>query len=319
MRLYVKFEVYEKKQFFENEKDGFYGTYYENPKGADCAVIGLFGDDPNDYMAKCGAKWLHRQGVNAMCVSPGRKNYSHVNNPLERIQTAIKWLQDHGNRKIGIMGMSTAGMDAIVAASYFPDITMTIGLTASDFVWQGFEQGKKDGCKEWPIPGASTLSWRGEPLAYMPFVYEHPVYWQKIEEETKDSGDIERSTCLFIDSEKAREHTEEEMIKVENIKGKLFLIGADDDSFWEAGKYIRRMDQRLKERPHTCEYVPLVYEHGTHFVLPESMLRMALPVGLKFVMKFIFKAAKDYPNECEATRTDIDRRLSAALKEWIQE
>ena len=32
-----------KKQFFENEKDGFYGTYYENPKGADCAVIGLFG------------------------------------------------------------------------------------------------------------------------------------------------------------------------------------------------------------------------------------------------------------------------------------
>lgn len=34
-----------KKQFFENEKDGFYGTYYENPKGADCAVIGLFGDD----------------------------------------------------------------------------------------------------------------------------------------------------------------------------------------------------------------------------------------------------------------------------------
>ena len=206
-----------------------------------------------------------------------------------------------------------------VVASYFPDITLTFGLTASDFVWQGFEQGKKDGCKEWPIPGASTLSWRGEPLAYMPFVYEHPVYWQKIEEETKGSGDIERSTCLFIDSEKAREHTEEEMIKVENIKGKLFLIGADDDSFWEAGKYIRRMDQRLKERPHTCEYVPLVYEHGTHFVLPESMLRMALPVGLKFVMKFIFKAAKDYPNECEATRKDIDRRLSAALKEWIQE
>ncbi len=67
-----------------------------------------------------------------------------------------------------------------------------------------------------------------------------------------------------------REHTEEEMIPVENIKGRLFLVGAEDDSFWETGKYIRRMDERLKERPHTCEYVPLVYEHGTHFVLPES-------------------------------------------------
>lgn len=308
-----------KKQFFSNEKDGFYGTYYENPKGANCAMIGLFGDDPNDFMAKCGAKWLHKNDVNVMCMSPDVKNYGHVNFPLERIETAIKWLKSHGNKKIGIMGMSTAGMDSLVAASYFPDITLTFGLTPSDFVWQGFEQGEKDGCKEWPIPDASTLSWQGKPLAYMPFVYAHPEYYHKIEEETKGSGDITRSTHLFIDSEKAREHTEEEMIKVENIKGKLIMVGADDDSFWEAGKYIRRMDKRLKERPHECDYEALTYEHGTHFVLPETMLRKALPVGLKFVMKFIFKAAKDYPKECEQTRKDIDRRLSAALKQWVAE
>lgn len=308
-----------KKQFFSNEKDGFYGTYYENPKGANCAMIGLFGDDPNDFMAKCGAKWLHKNGVNVMCMSPDVKNYSHVNFPLERIETAIKWLKSHGNKKIGIMGMSTAGMDSLVAASYFPDITLTFGLTPSDFVWQGFEQGEKDGCKEWPIPDASTLSWQGKPLAYMPFVYAHPEYYHKIEEETKGSGDITRSTHLFIDSEKAREHTEEEMIKVENIKGKLIMVGADDDSFWEAGKYVRRMDKRLKERPHECDYEALTYEHGTHFVLPETMLKKALPVGLKFVMRFIFKAAKDYPKECEQTRKDIDRRLSAALKQWVAE
>ena len=150
-----------KKQFFSNEKDGFYGTYYENPKGANCAMIGLFGDDPNDFMAKCGAKWLHKNDVNVMCMSPDVKNYGHVNFPLERIETAIKWLKSHGNKKIGIMGMSTAGMDSLVAASYFPDITLTFGLTPSDFVWQGFEQGEKDGCKEWPIPDASTLSWQG--------------------------------------------------------------------------------------------------------------------------------------------------------------
>lgn len=308
-----------KKLFFETEKDGFYGTYYVNPKGSDCAVIGLFGDDPNDYMAKCGAKWLHKNGVNVLCMSPSKKDYSHVNYPLERIETAIQWLKNNGNKKIGIVGMSTTGMDALVAASFFSDITLTFALTPSDFIWQGFEQGNKDGCKEWPIPGASTLSWKGQPLAYMPFVYEHPIYWQKVEEETKGSGDIERSTCLFIDSEKAREHTEEEMIKVENIKGSLFLVGADDDSFWETGKYIRRMDQRLKTHPHSCEYTTLVYEHGTHFVLPESLLRKALPIGLKFVLRFIFKAAKDYPNECEATRKDIDEKLSNALEKWCKE
>ncbi len=132
-----------KKLFFETEKDGFYGTYYVNPKGSDCAVIGLFGDDPNDYMAKCGAKWLHKNGVNVLCMSPGKKNYSHVNFPLERIETAIQWLKNNGNQKIGIMGMSTAGMDALVAASLFSDITLTFALTPSDFVWQGFEQGKR--------------------------------------------------------------------------------------------------------------------------------------------------------------------------------
>ncbi len=132
-----------KKKFFEIEKDGFYGTYYEDPNGSDCTMIGLFGDDPNDYMAKCGAKWLHSRGVNVMCMSPGKKNYSHVNFPLERIQTAIDWLKSHGSRKVGIMGMSTAGMDSIAAASLLPDLTLTFGITASDFVWQGFEQGKK--------------------------------------------------------------------------------------------------------------------------------------------------------------------------------
>lgn len=306
-----------KKITFSNSNDGFYGTYYINPNGADNAVIGLFGDDPNDYMAKCGAKWLHKKGVNVMCMSPDVKNYSHVNYPLERIGTAIKWLKSNGNKKIGIMGMSTAGMDSIAAASYYPDITLTFGLTPSDFIWQGFEQGEKDSCKEWPIPNASTLSWEGKPIAYMPFVYQHPEYYRIIEEETKGSGDVTRSTKLFIDSEKAREHTEEEMIKIENIKGKLILIGAEDDSFWETGKYIRRMDKRLQEHPHSCDYEAIVYEHGTHFVLPESLLRTALPVGLKFVLKFVFRAAKEYPNECEATRKDIDKRLSAAIKEWI--
>ena len=287
------------------------------PQGSDCAVIGLFGDDPNDYMAKCGAKWLHKNGVNVLCMSPGKKNYSHVNYPLERIETAIKWLKNNGNRKVGIMGMSTAGMDSIVAASYFPDITLTFGLTPSDFVWQGFEQGKKDGCGEWPIPGAFHSLLEGRtPSPICRLCTSIRFTGRRFMEETKGSGDFERSTCLFIDSEKAREHTKEEMIKVENIKGKLILVGAEDDSFWETAKYIRRMDQRLKEHTHSCDYEILVYEHGTHFVLPESLLRKALPVGLKFVLRFIFKAAKDYPNECEATRKDIDKKLSAAIKEW---
>lgn len=76
------------------------------------------------------------------------------------------------------------------------------------------------------------------------------------------------------------------------------------------------MEQRLERRLHACDYEAVAYAYGTHFALPESMLRIALPIGLKFVMRFLFRSAKEHPNECEATRKDIDKRLSTALREW---
>lgn len=100
------------------------------------------------YMAKSCAKWLKKNGVNVLTMSPAKKNFSHHNYPLERIEKAIEWLKNNGNKKIGIVGGSTTGTLALTAASYFPDITLTIAMTASDFIWQGFEQGKKDGCRE---------------------------------------------------------------------------------------------------------------------------------------------------------------------------
>ena len=42
------------------------------------------------------------------------------------------------------------------------------------------------------------------------------------------------------------------MIKIEKIHGTLLLIGAEDDVLWDTAKYIRRMELRIKERPHTC-------------------------------------------------------------------
>ena len=65
----------------------------------------------------------------------------------------------------------------------------------------GFLTGKKDGCKEWPVPNASTLSWKGEPLVYMPFVYEHPEYWKKVLDmilSTQNTIAMERKLMVII-------------------------------------------------------------------------------------------------------------------------
>ena len=304
-----------KKIHFDIEKDGFYGAYWENRQPSKAALITMIGDDPEDYMAKKYVAWAQKQGLNVMSMSPDKKDYGHHNYPLERIKTAIDWLLAHGNEKIGIVGASTTGMLALVAASYFSEITLTLALTPSDFVWQGFKQGNKDGCKEWPIEGESTVSYQGKPLPYMPFVYQHPDYWNEIQNETKGSGDFLRSKKLFDDSEAAHPLAEDEMIKVENIHGMLLMVGAEDDGLWDAARYIRRMDKRLSDRQHLCEYKALVYEHGTHFVFPESLLKSMIPCS-KFILGFFFRDAKKYPDECQRTRIDIENEIVSAFRKW---
>lgn len=39
----------------------------------DCAIIAMIGDDCQDYLARTPVKWLHKQGVNVMTMSPQRK------------------------------------------------------------------------------------------------------------------------------------------------------------------------------------------------------------------------------------------------------
>lgn len=302
-----------KKIHLEVHTDGFYGDYWKCKTDSDCAMIAMIGDDSQDYLARTSVKWLQKLGLNVMTMSPAKKDYGHHNYPLERIENAIRWLKVHGNKKVGIVGASTTGTLALTAASYFEDITLTIGLTPSDFIWQGFMQGKKDGCKEWPIEEESLFSYRGKPLPYMPFCYKHPQYWHVIEQETKRTGDMINSRKLFDDSEAVHPILEEEKIKIEKIHGKLLLIGAEDDVLWNTAKYIRRME----EREHICKLEAVVYKYGTHFVFPESMLKMMLPIGSASFVKFAFQSARKHPKECLETCIDIDNRIRSTAKAWM--
>lgn len=301
---------------FEVEKDGFHGVYWKNDKLSNVAIIAMLGDDSEDYMAKKCVKWLKCRGVNVLTMSPAKKDYSHHNYPLERIEEAIKWLKKNGNDKIGIVGASTTATLALTAASYFSSITLTIAMAPSDFVWQGFKQGKKEGCNEWPIEGESLFTYRGKPLDYMPFCYKHPEYWHVIKNESKKNGDMINSRKIFDDSEAKHPITENEFIKIENIKGKILLIGAEDDALWDTAKYIRRAEKRLSEKQHSSEAEFIVYKHGTHYVFPESLLKTILPIGAGLFLKLAFKAAKKYPNECKKTRIDIDHHIKRVIKEW---
>lgn len=303
------------KQYFFPERDGFYGVYYPNPASSRKAVIAMLGDSSDDRMVVSGVKWLHKRGCNVMAMSPAKKDYGHHDYPLERFEKAIAVLKERGNEKIGIVGASTTGMLALVAASVFPEITLTIALTPPDFIMEGFYRGNKDGAKEWPS-GGSSLSWQGKPLPYLPYAYRHPEYWRRIMADAKAGGDRIASRLMFDESERRHPVQEAEKIKVENIQGKVIFVGAEDDVLWDTCKYIRRMTKRLEELPHECEAEVLIYAHGTHFVFPESMLKTMIPVGSGLLIRLMFKAGQEYPKECRRTRIDIDEKLSRRISDW---
>lgn len=303
------------KQYFSPERDGFYGVYYPNPAPCRKAFIAMLGDSSDDRMVLSGVKWLHERGCNVMAMSPAKKDYGHHDYPLERFEKAITVLMARENEKIGIVGASTTGMLALVAASVFPEITLTIAMTPPDFIMEGFFRGNKDGAKEWPS-GGSSLSWQGKPLPYLPYAYRHPEYWKRIMVDSKAGGDRIASRLMFDESERRHPIQEAEKIKVENIRGKVIFIGAEDDVLWDTCKYIRRMIKRLEALPHECEAEILIYEHGTHFVFPESMLKTMIPVGSNLLIRLMFKAGRKYPKACRQTRIDIDEKLSRSILDW---
>ena len=79
-----------KKIHFNVKTDGFYGVYWKCKTSVDITIIAMLGNDPEGYMAKSCAKWLKKNGVNVLTMSPAKKNFSHHNYPLERIEKAQK-------------------------------------------------------------------------------------------------------------------------------------------------------------------------------------------------------------------------------------
>ena len=305
-----------KRQVFRVQTDGYNGAWYPTAAGGDRGMILMLGDSSEDRMASCAAKWLNRQGIRVMAMSPEKKDYGHHSYPLERFGKAIAFMKAQGCSKLGVVGASTTGMMALLAAAYYPGLTLTIAISPPDFVMEAFYRDGKDGMTERPGDGESSVTWKGRPLPYLPYAYRHPEYWRKIQEESKQGGDRVASRKLFDASERRHPIREDERIPVERIHGKLIFIGAEDDVLWDTCRYIRRMESRLEQWPHSCEYESWLYAHGTHFAFPESMLKMMLPVGSGLLVSMMFKAGREHPEECRQTRLDIDRRLRAVLASW---
>lgn len=295
---------------------GYTWTYCPAKGGADKAIIVSLGHSDHDRMAKGAAKYILALGCNVLAIDPTQPCHTGCHSfPLECVEAAAKWLRQRGNTKIGMAGGSTTGMLSLVAAAYVPDISLVLAYTPSDFVMQGFFKGKKDGhIPEWPAPGESTVTWRGEPVPYAPYDMSAEEYYNATYGKAKKEHGELHGLALFTHVER-KPLPEEVFIPVENIKGTIVVFGAEDDTLWFTAKYIRRMEGRLKEKGFSYRFEPHIYEKGTHFIFPQGMMKCILPVGSDLLSR-MFVSGRTYPKECKAARIDVDRATAEAVRRW---
>ena len=198
-----------KREYFSTTRNGFYGAYYENYQYCDRGIILMLGDKIDNLMVKIGARWLQKNGCNVMAMASDTKDYAYHDYPIECFEKAIDILKSKGNTKFGIIGASTTAMIALTAASFIPDITLTIALSPSDFIMEGFYRDGLDGARERPGNNESTLTYKGKRLPYLPFAYRHPEYWKKLQEEAKRRGDMAAARDMFDLSEQICPLTED--------------------------------------------------------------------------------------------------------------
>ena len=305
-----------KKQFFNVDDDGFYGVLHPHQTSTGCVAIMITGESVEDHTAKTWVKWLQRQGMAVLSMAHSQKNGGHLNFPLETFGHALALLKDRGFTKFAVIGGATTAMLALTAASYYPDFTLTVAFSPTDFVLEGYYRDEENNLKERPGDGESSIQLNGEPLPYLPYAYRHPEYWQKLEWEARETGNKMASRMLMDQSEQLHPLTEAEMIKIENISGKMVLIGAEDDCMWDTCKYIRRMSARNLERNGNGECLTFLYEHGTHYLYPNSLVKMLFPVGDTYILGKVFKEAREHADACLESRIDLNEKLKKIFSEW---
>ncbi len=298
----------------ELKTDGFESWFFP-VKDSKCSIITLVGSNGNSIVNKALAKWLNKRG----CCSLGLGKWQdHAQKdglhewPLEYFGKAIDWLKNRGMERIGVYGISFGGNMALMAASCYPDITLTIACEAIDIVMEGFEEGKKEGMKEWCC-GKSTFTFEGRLLPYLPYGLTEHEYYDKVTKSCHEHHEL-RSIELFQHEER-QEIPEHCFIPIERIRGRLIMVAAADDSMWESEKYARRMEKRLASLPHLSSAETLIYPYGTHLLLPYSAGKIGL-FDIDAIAIKLFRSGRKNAKECKKSRKQLDSFLTEEIRKW---
>jgi dienelactone hydrolase len=237
------------------------------------ALGGSDGGTPDYFLELLVPEGFACLGLQYWGSSETQVTFSEI--PLERIETALRWLARHqdvhaAGGRVAIVGASRGAELSLLVAATFPELVgPVVAYTPSGVVWQGLDFTLP--------PGTTRSSWtlRGVPLPYVRFPADVPPVHS------------ERGFSMLPVCERGlddREAVERATIHVERATGPILLVSGGDDKVWSAGRLSEMVVGRMTKHGRAADVRHLHYPRAGHmlfpYVRPSDVTVPAFPMDL---------------------------------------
>lgn len=287
---------------------GFTGTVcVPASPGKHPAILLLGGSEGGDMMSRVAPRFAQQGYVAASVAYFGLPGLPQTleNIPVETVGTALKLIAARGDvdpQHIAIMGMSKGGEFALLAASTYPQIHAVIADVPSPFAWQGISQ----------TPGAATSSWTvaGKPV---PFVHYGSVMGQVFGAAFTTHQPLDLRKGYDASMQENKSEIPGAMFHLENIKGPVLFLGADDDGIWNSVEQSQIGMAYLQQHHHPYPDSFVHYPGAGHIFLFASADRPMTQAPMGPFTLALGGSAKANADAAKAAWPRIDAFLKAAL------